>query len=284
MNSFTKGFCEVAQCLPATSTTLIGENKVWRSLPRRAQRRVGPFVFCDHFGPTKLGQAPMSVPAHPHCGLQTVTYLLSGSLRHTDSIGSVQIIQPGDVNWMTAGAGIVHAEETLSTNEPLHLIQTWVGLPQAHRKTAPAFEHYARDTLPSIQMQGATIRVLAGALHDARSPVHTFQATTYLDIMLSPGSDADLTVDPSHELAAYVIEGTLHIGSDPIDTHALAVLTPGDKLRLTSATGARVLLLGGEPLPEPTVIWWNFVVDSLEEGKAREADWHAGRFAGITHT
>ena len=276
---------EVLALWPAKSTELVGESRVLRALPRVELRRVGPFVFCDHFGPVPAAREVMDVPAHPHLGLQTVTYLFSGAIRHRDSLGTVQDIRPGDVNWMTAGRGIVHAEEVDAGPgaAPLHGVQTWVALPREHRETEPAFTHVPAGQLPLVERDGARVRVIAGRLGDALSPVATFQPLTYLDVALSPGADVSLPVDAAHSLALYVAEGEVSVGGKAVGRGVLAHLEDGAAwLPLRSEGGARLLVLGGTPLPEPLVIWWNFVVESVAEGRARFADWQAGRFPALT--
>lgn len=269
------------QVLTARSAPLAGSARVQRALPRRELRRLGPFVFCDHFGPVPGEPGAMDVPPHPHVGLQTVTYLFSGAIEHTDSLGSRQIIRPGDVNWMTAGRGIVHAER-VAGSEPLHGLQTWVGLPHAHRKTAPAFSHVPRAALPLNVLEGAEVRVIAGRLGGEASPVPTFQAVTFFDVTLEPGAVVSLPVDPGHALGLYVAVGVVEVAGVPVPEATLAELEPGrPALPLAAPAGARLAVLGGEPLPEPTVTYWNFVVDSVDEGRAREADWEAGRFDPI---
>lgn len=271
----------VSALWPAKSTELVGEARVLRALPRVELRRVGPFVFCDHFGPVAAAREVMDVPAHPHVGLQTVTYLFSGAIRHRDSVGSVQDIRPGDVNWMTAGRGIVHAEEVDASPgaPPLHGVQTWVALPQEHRRTEPSFTHVPAERLPLVERDGARVRVIAGRLEDAVSPVATFQPLTYLDVELAPNTDVALPVDAAHALAVYVAEGAVSVGGTEVARGVLAHLDDGTSLlSLRSEGGARLLVLGGTPLPEPLVIWWNFVVESVAEGRVRLADWEAGRF------
>lgn len=265
--------------LPSKAEALTREASVLRALPRREMRRIGPFVFCDHFGPAPAAPSSMDVPPHPHVGLQTVTYLFSGAVRHRDSLGSEQIIRPGDCNWMTAGRGIVHSERTLAEGESLHGIQTWVGLPQAHRGVEPAFQHFPASSLPVHRASGAEVRVVAGTLGALRSPVPTFQAITYLDVALAPGAEIELDVDPTHQLAVYVAVGALAVEGTEVARGVIARLVDGaPRLRLRAPQGARAIVLGGEPLPEPTVIHWNFVVDSQAEGKERFSDWEAGRF------
>ena len=270
----------VTRLLPAKPAQLTGTATVLRALPRRELRRAGPFVFFDHFGP-HASDGAMDVLPHPHVGLQTVTYLYSGAIEHRDCLGSVQLIRPGDVNWMTAGRAITHAEMVQRGGEPLHGIQTWVGLPPGQRKVDPAFQHFDGADLPEVEYPGATVKVIAGELDGRRSPVPTYQPSTYFDLKLQPGAALRLPVDPGHELALYVAVGEVTLGDTVVAQGVLAGLGGGAILELASAKGARVMLVGGEPLQEPTVIWWNFIVDSVEEGRACEQDWKDGRFPKV---
>ena len=221
----------------------------------------------------------MDVPPHPHVGLQTVTYLFSGAIEHTDSLGSAQKILPGDVNWMTAGARIVHAERALPDSGTLHGIQTWVALPHAERAGPAAFAHFDAAALPILERPGVRARVIAGSAAGLTSPVPTFSPLTYVDVALEPGGEVVLAVDPAHELAIYVAEGEVMVGRDGVALGSLAKLDEGeDAIVLSSPNGARAIVLGGAPMPEPTVIWWNFVVDSVEQGRSLEAAWAAGEF------
>jgi len=255
----------------------VGNGKVLRALPRRELRRVGPFVFCDSFGPHPPDG--MAVPPHPHVGLQTVTYLFSGAIRHADSIGSVQVIRPGEVNWMTAGRAIVHAERGLAEGGPIQGLQTWVGLPQAQRKMEPAFTHVGREAIPLIATESGRVRVLAGRIGEAVSPTPTFQPLTYLDVEIDAGGEVTVPVEAEHELAAFSAIGDAEIGGTLVASGVLAHLSRSETtLTIKSAAGARCMVLGGTPLPEPTVIWWNFIVDSVDEGKARHSDWIGERF------
>ncbi|WP_084183426.1 pirin family protein [Nevskia soli] len=272
----------VVHLLPAKPAALTGSAEVLRALPRREQRRVGSFVFFDHFGPHETTSGAMDVPPHPHVGLQTVTYLFSGAIEHRDSLGSVQVISPGDVNWMTAGRAITHAETVVRNGEALHGIQTWVGLPRERRKMDPAFEHFAAAVLPRVEYPGAVVRVIAGTLGERRSPVSTHLPLTYLDLTLQAGAELALPVSADHELALYVAIGEVTLGGTAVPAGVLATLgTGGVSIRIGSTQGARALLFGGVPLPEPTAIWWNFIVDSVEEGRACEADWKAGKFPRV---
>lgn len=222
---------------------------------------MGPFVLLDHFGPEPPA---MDVPAHPHTGLQTVTYLFSGAVRHRDSLGNEQIIRPGEVNWMTAGRGIVHAERGLP-GDLLHGIQTWLALPHAHRKTDPAFDHLVADA------RGGT-RPIAGP----GTRVPAFVGVTYLEVDVRGA--IELEVDPDHELAVYAVDGEVDVAGTRVGRGVLAALTGGgDRVEL-GAAGTRAIVLGGDTVPEPTVIYWNFVADSLVEGQTMHRDWQAGRF------
>ncbi|QEL65677.1 putative pirin-like protein [Oryzomicrobium terrae] len=279
----------VATHFPAKEAPLAGIT-VYRALPRRELRRVGPFVFLDHFGPfghaagaPDDGTPPAdTVGAHPHAGLQTVTYLFSGAIDHRDSLGTVQRIHPGAANWMTAGAGIVHGEFPVAALGPRHGIQAWVALPPEQRGIAPAFEHVDAERLPHWQKDGATVRLLAGRLDEHEAPVHTYTPLTYADIALD--GRTTLAVEPEHQLALYVAEGCITVAGpqgEPFSVPARTLVHLSDggyRLPLASDAPARLMLLGGAPLPEPTVIWWNFITDSMASGKALQARWEAGGF------
>lgn len=268
----------VERVIPAKPAHLVPGMDVVRALPRRELRRIGPFVFLDHMGPAS-GPGEMWVPPHPHVGLQTVTYLFSGEIEHRDSLGVVQRITPGAVNWMTSGAGIVHSER--AALDGLHGIQTWVALPHAERRRAPAFEHVAAADLPVVRTPGVELRVIAGRLGAAASPVQALHPVTYVDVALAPGARLELDLPADHELALYVAEGAVLVGEQPVQARELARLGPGARLVTSSAAGARAILLGGAPMAEPTVISWNFVVESLADGLAEEARWKAGGFPAM---
>ncbi|MGC3962283.1 MAG: pirin family protein [Rhodocyclaceae bacterium] len=267
----------IANVLTAKPAALAGIS-VWRALPRRELRRVGPFVFLDHFGPVESGRpAPDYVGPHPHTGLQTVTYLFSGEIEHRDSLGTVQRIRPGAANWMTAGRGIVHAEDPQPEAGPRHGVQAWVGLPPDKRDIDPAFHHFDAEQLPVWQQDDAHIRLLAGSLGTQHVPAPMYSSLVYAEIELN--GSVRLAVDATHELALYVAEGAVRVGdSEPQSQHALVQLGEGDTLHLSSQGPARLMLLGGEHLPEPTTIWWNFITDTVESGRALQARWEAGGF------
>src|SRR5262245_60390537 len=241
---------------------------VGRVLPAAERRMVGPFVFFDQFGPVEFAAGRgLDVRPHPHIGLATVTYLFEGGIVHRDSLGFVQPIAPGDVNWMTAGRGIVHSERTdaESRKRPQRLqgIQIWVALPQRHEETAPAFTHYPAATLPLIEGEGKSVRVVAGALFGQRSPVQTLSPLFYAAATLTPG--ATLALDTEHpERAVYVLDGAVEIDGRAFTPGRMLVFAPGHPLTIRATSASRLLLLGGEPLDGPRHIWWNFVSSRQE--------------------
>jgi len=257
---------------------------VRRTLPARERRRVGPFVFFDQMGPATIGAGRgLDVRPHPHIGLATVTYLFEGEILHRDSLGTVQPIRPGDVNWMTAGRGIVHSERTPPEQRDrassIFGIQAWVGLPAEHEEADPAFLHVAADDLPVMQERGARIRLIAGSLFGARSPVPTLSALFYADAVLETG--AQITLPPEHEeRAAYVAQGTVESGAREFGPGEMLVFRPGDAVVITARGPSRVLLLGGEPIGE-RYLWWNFV--SSRKGRIGQAadDWKAGYYPPV---
>ncbi len=263
----------------------IGGFEVRRALPAAGRRMVGPFVFLDQMGPAEFitGEG-LDVRPHPHIGLATVTYLYEGEIMHRDSLGTVQAIRPGDVNWMTAGRGIAHSErtgaDTRMTGGRLFGIQSWVALPKTLEDTAPAFAHVPKTDLPTIEGDGKRIRLVAGDLYGARSPVETAWETIYADVLLDPG--ARLPVDATHEeRAIYTLSGTIDIAGQRFEPGQLLVFRPGDAITVTAETASRFLLLGGDPMDGPRHVWWNFVssdLDRIEEAKAR---WASGSFGAV---
>ncbi len=267
--------------LTASESYLPGDFVVYRALPRRELRRVGGFVFLDHFDQQDVTPELFDVPPHPHIGLQTVTYLFEGEAFHTDSLENALSIKAGDVNWMTAGRGITHAEQVATTQPRMHGLQSWVGLPHEKRKVEPAFDNYPADSLPKIAIDGVSVTVIAGELHGRVSPVTTFQELSYFDISVTHTAAVELPVNAEHELAIYVTEGSVEVGGDEITLHDLAKLTPGDKFAFAAEAGTRFVLFGGEPLPEPTVIYWNFITDTVGEAKQAAIDWQDGKFPPV---
>jgi redox-sensitive bicupin YhaK (pirin superfamily) len=255
---------------------------VRRVLPFAQRRSLGPFVFFDHMGPTEfpVGKG-LDVRPHPHIGLATVTYLFEGEIMHRDSLGTVQPIRPGAINWMTAGRGIAHSERTApelrATGSRLHGIQLWVGLPQAQQESPPGFMHYPAETLPAMEQDGARIRVMIGALFGLASPVATLSEVFYADVDLAAG--AKLTLAPEYEeRGIYIASGALSLDGRRFEEHQLLVLRPGVEAVIAADQPCRLLLLGGEKLDGERHIWWNFVSSSKERIEQAKADWKAGRF------
>jgi redox-sensitive bicupin YhaK (pirin superfamily) len=258
---------------------------VRRVLPSARRRMVGPFVFFDHMGPADFapGQG-LDVRPHPHIGLATVTYLFEGEQVHRDTLGTVQVIRPGDVNWMTAGRGIAHSERTdpalRHSGSRLAGIQSWVALPAAHEETAPAFAHHPGASLPVVARAGARLRLIAGAFAGARSPLKTFSETLYADVALDAGAALDIPAEPP-ERALYPVDGVIALGGESFEAGQLLVLKAGAAVTVEAFTPARVMLLGGAPLDGARHIWWNFVSSDPARIERAKADWKAGRFPKI---
>lgn len=263
----------------------IGGLEVRRAVPTLQARSVGPFVFVDQMGPAVLSPGTgIDVRPHPHIGLATVTFLWSGAIGHRDTLGSDQVIRPGDVNWMTAGRGIAHSERTPPVERehehPLHGMQTWVALPKNFEETDPAFYHHSAATLPQQHRDGVWLRVIAGRAYGEESPVKVFADTLNVALDLEPGAELDL--DTSHkERAIYVLEGELQL--DGVDVPAQHLILPefNARGRLRAKTPVKAMLLGGEPLDGPRHLWWNFVSSSKERIEQAKHDWESGRFGTI---
>jgi len=258
---------------------------VRRALPNPECRAIGPFVFFDQFGPTIFDAgAGLDVRPHPHIGLATVTYLFEGEIVHRDSLGNAQIIRPGEVNWMIAGAGIVHSERTgtstRSAASALAGIQTWVALPREHEQRPASFAHHSVDELPIIEGAGRRIRLIAGALFDARAPVMTLSAMGYADALLESGSQ--LEFDSEYEQRAiYILSGATESGGRRFEAAHLLVLRARECVRVHALMRSRLMLLGGEPLDGPRHLWWNFVSSSRERIAEAKAAWREGRFGVV---
>jgi redox-sensitive bicupin YhaK (pirin superfamily) len=261
----------------------LGGFVVRRLLPASGHRTVGPFVFFDHFGPTALvpGQG-MDVWPHPHINLATVTYLFEGEIVHRDSLGSLQPIRPGDINWMTAGRGIVHSERTApalrAAGSTVHGIQLWVGLPRADEETAPAFHHHPADTLPTLSAPGVDVRVLVGEAFGRRSPVATFSPLAYADVRLQPGATIELPGDVA-DRGVYVVDGEVTSGAARCPRWHMLVFRHGRRARVRAETASRFVLLAGDRFPEPRHIWWNFVSSSASRIERAKRDWRERRGA-----
>jgi redox-sensitive bicupin YhaK (pirin superfamily) len=260
----------------------VGDMTVRRLLPLRLRRSVGPWCFVDHYGPMSVdGVAGMQVPPHPHIGLQTVTWLLAGNVLHRDSLGSEQMIRPGQLNLMTAGRGIAHAEESPAEHDPnLHGVQLWVALPEADRQVTPAFEHHA--DLPGTGLGGFAITVFMGDLAGARSPATAFSPIIGAELAAIGNARADVPLDPAFEHVFFVAAGSAEVGGRLLHPGQLLYLGTGrDQSQVAAADGSRLFLLGGAPLGERLLMWWNFVARTPEEITAATADWREGRFGTV---
>lgn len=259
-----------------------GGLKVRRLLPAAAKQAVGPFIFFDHFGPLDVpADANHDVRPHPHIGLATVSYLYEGAMEHRDSVGSVQRVEPGAINWMTSGSGIVHSErapaDLAGKVRRSHGLQLWAALPKAHEEVAPSFAHTPASAIPSAVFDGGHARVLIGSAFGLTSPVATFSETLYLDIRLEAGGELMLA-DLPEEAAIYAVAGAIDVDGAPLPPHTMAYLEPGSGARISTDGGAQFVVIGGEPLDGERFIFWNFVSSSKERLAKAAEDWEQQRF------
>lgn len=274
--------CDAIETLIIPNAKDIGGFEVRRALPTARRRLVGPFIFFDRMGPAILrgGQA-MDVRPHPHIGLATVTYLFDGRVRHRDSLGTEMVIEPGDLNLMTAGRGIVHSERTPEElrGSPLAMsgLQTWLALPDGGEEVDPLFENTSRAGMPEIDADGVTGRVVIGSFHGWKSPVRTASETLYVDLRIAPGARLQIPPD-AEERAIYVLDGDVEIMGDRFPADRLLAFRPGDEIVVSSGRGAHVMLFGGASLGSKRYIWWNFVSSSRERIEQAKAEWRSGRF------
>ena len=263
----------------------LGGFQVRRAVPSVQARSVGPFVFVDHMGPALFEPGRgIDVRPHPHIGLATVTYLWAGALRHRDTLGSVQDILPGDVNWMTAGRGIVHSERTppdpRGDGHAIHGMQTWVALPRAHEETAPAFHHHPAASLAVREHAGARLRVIAGRGFGMESPVQVFAGT--FNVAVDLDAEAELAIAAEAEQRAlYLLDGDAQLDGTDLPNRHLVLLERGARHVLRAKSPLKAMLFGGEPLDAPRHMWWNFVSSSKERIEQAKADWDNGRFGLI---
>jgi redox-sensitive bicupin YhaK (pirin superfamily) len=260
----------------------LGDFKVSRTLPSRQRTMVGPFIFVDEFGPARLPPGRgMDVRPHPHINLATVTYLFDGAIEHRDSIGSRQVIEPGAINLMTAGSGIVHSERSPQELRPeapsLYGMQTWLALPDGREEIDPAFDHVPEAQLPMVEDGGARARVLMGTLWGATAATPCHSPTIYADIELEPGGSIPVDAGPD-ERAVMLVGGEARLGGDPLELFALYVLAPGAAARLASDSGARLMLMGGQAFATRRYVFWNFVSSSRDRINQAKEDWKALRF------
>jgi redox-sensitive bicupin YhaK (pirin superfamily) len=265
----------------------LGGFGVRRVLPAGRLQTVGPFIFFDHMGPaTFSGGGGVDVRPHPHIGLATVTYLFAGEFMHRDSLGTAQLIRPGDVNWMVAGRGIVHSERTpteartVAGGASIHGIQTWIALPREHEEAAPSFEHHPAATLPEFRASGVAMRLIAGSAYGRQAPTSVFSPMFYLAVELEP--DATLELPDGHaERAVYVVEGEVGVGGETHAVGRMLLFEEGAPAVVRARSWSRVMLLGGAKLDGPRHIWWNFVSSSADRIERAKADWRDGRFAAV---
>jgi redox-sensitive bicupin YhaK (pirin superfamily) len=264
----------------------LGDFKVNRTLPGKQRTMVGPFIFVDEFGPARLpAGAGMDVRPHPHINLSTVTYLFEGAIEHRDSIGSHQVIEPGAINLMTAGSGIVHSERSPQALRPegpsLYGMQTWLALPDGREEIDPAFDHVAADGLPLVEDEGASARVLMGSLWGASAATPCHSPTIYADILLRAGGSIPVDTE-ADERAVTLVGGEAELDGQALERFALYILRPGHEARLTSATGGRLMLMGGQAFATQRFVFWNFVSSSRDRINQAKHDWKALRFPLIS--
>ena len=265
----------------------LGGFSVRRLLPAAGLQTVGPFIFFDHMGPADFGPGQgVNVRPHPHIGLATVTYLFEGAFMHRDSLGTAQLIHPGDVNWMVAGRGIAHSERTPDSvrdsagRTRTHGIQTWVALPREHEEDPPSFQHIPAVELPRISTPGVEMRVIAGSAFGEHAPARVFAPTLYVDVVLA--AEAGFPIDTEHaERACYVVQGSVEIEGQRYDAGQFVVLTPDEVVTVRALEPSRVMLAGGAPTDGPRHIWWNFVSSSLERIESAKRDWRDERFVPV---
>jgi redox-sensitive bicupin YhaK (pirin superfamily) len=269
--------------IPPHAKDLGGGFSVRRLLPAAARAAVGPFIFFDHFGPVVAQPSDNhDVRPHPHIGLATVTYLFEGAMQHRDSTGVVQRIEPGAINWMTAGRGIVHSERTPDDLRAIprrsHGLQLWAALPAADEEIEPGFAHTPAAAIPELQIGGATVRVLIGSAFGQTSPVATRSPTLYLDILLPAG--ASLQLPEAAERALYGVEGDYRLDGQPVPAFSMRVLGAGEPGVISATQDVRLVLIGGEPLGQ-RYLWWNFASSRKQRLIQAGEDWAAGRFDAV---
>ena len=263
----------------------LGDFEVRRALPSAERQMIGPFIFFDQMGPAEfLVGRGMDVRPHPHIGLSTVTYLFRGEILHRDSLGTLQPIRAGELNWMTAGSGITHSERTSpeqrAIGPEMYGIQAWVALPRSAEDATPAFEHYAASAMPRLVDEGKTVQVIAGSLYGETSPVATCSPMFYAEVVLEPGAALPLPAE-HEERGIYLVEGEIEITGDRFAAGRLLVLRPGDEITVRALAPARLMLLGGEPMDGPRFLWWNFVASSQDRIQEAKERWRLGRFEPV---
>ncbi len=265
----------------------LGGFTVRRVLPAPRRRTVGPFVFFDHMGPfTSSPERGVAVRPHPHIGLATLTYLFEGELTHRDSLGSHQVIVPGDVNWMTAGRGIVHSERMDEAAQKrgvrMHGLQCWIGLPKRDEEGEPSFAHHAADAIPTALVSGVKLRVAVGSAYGVTSPVRVTSPTLLVDVRLGAGRQVELPPADAHdEMAAYVVDGAVTCDGVSWRGGTMLGFRKGERPSLSADGESRVVLIGGAPLDGERHLFWNFVSSDTERIEKAKRDWKEGRFPKV---
>jgi len=273
--------------IAAHTRDLGGGFTVRRLLPSPLRRMVGPFIFVDHMGPVHLAPGlGLDVRPHPHINLATVTYLFEGEILHRDSLGTEQVIRPGAVNWMTAGRGIVHSERSPAAARKagpnLHGMQLWIALPTEHEEVDPSFQHHPADTIPTVELPGARLRVVAGAAYGATAPIKTLSPLFYVEAQLD--ADAEIALPDEYQgRAAYVVTGVISCAGKTYGEGSMVVFRSGVPAAITALAGSRVMLLGGAPLTGQRYIYWNFVSSSQDRIERAKDNWRKRRFPSILH-
>jgi len=273
------------ECVITSHEKDLGGFTVRRVLPAAEHRRVGPFIFFDHMGPADFEAGKgMDVRPHPHIGLSTLTYLFEGQIMHRDSLGFVQNIEPGAVNWMTAGKGIVHSERTpddlRSKGFRMHGLQIWIALPDGSEEVEPSFDHHPAGSLPVIHHKGTTMTLVAGEAFGHLSPVETYSPLFYLDVTSEAGADIPLPGEYP-ERAVYIVSGEISINGERFTGPRMIVLKQGTEPEIKACTQGRMMLLGGDSLASDRTVWWNFSSSSRERIEMAKADWKEGRFGQV---
>lgn len=275
--------CSAIKSILSPRVANLGGFSVRRLLPTAKQRMVGPWIFFDEMGPADFPPGEgINVRPHPHIGLATVTYLFDGEILHRDSVGSFQPIRPGDINLMVAGRGIAHSErerpEVTAQAHRVHGLQLWLALPEHDEEVDPAFYHYPASEIPSVEVNGVTLRIMIGSAYGQTSPVIRHSDTLYLEAFLRAGQS--LVLPESTERGLYVVSGSLKAHGSEIEAHSMAVLSNEPGVSVTAQDDTRIALIGGEPLGK-RFIEWNFVSSSKDRIESAKADWRAGRFAKV---
>ena len=275
----------------ATRAAEVGDGLIIRrALPSHQRRMVGAWCFLDHAGPVEVGtDGGLHVGPHPHIGLQTFTWMIEGSVVHRDSLGNEQLITQGQVNLMTAGGGISHAEDSAlgypgapPGSGRLHAAQLWIALPEAERQRAPAFRNYPH--LPRLDLGGFRLQLLAGSFGGERSPAQVYSPLLGIDLSAQAAAAATLPLEAAFEHGALVLDGTAMVAGETLAPGTLLYLAPGrTELKVSCSAPARLLFIGGTPFGEEILLWWNFVARRVEEMEAATADWNTGRRFGVVH-